>query len=322
MAAARGEVVGADDAGTALDAALAADMACRRELGDVAVLVERGKARQAADLAEAAGIEQPVDALAAGELAAVALAHHAGIGRAGRQPLVGDRLQGRDLVEHRRPAFVRRCRGTVLVAPAAGLITARIWLPSTASPTDSDANVATMPEQGAATEVSIFMALTTNSRSPAFTSAPSRALMSTIDPACGLSMASCPGGTGKGGRWGAPAPRPRPRLATCWSRNCSAPVFAFAGSIASASSVVRALPARNSGCARIARSWSPLVGTPTMWNSSSARRVRSTAESKQPEEPDWQISLASSGSNCGGGASRHSRRHRRARRGRTARDRR
>ena len=110
VAAARGEVVGADDAGTALDAALAADMACRRELGDVAVLVERGEARQAADLAEAAGIEQPVDALAAGELAAVALAHHAGIGRAGRQALVGDRLQGRDLVEHRRPAFVRRHR--------------------------------------------------------------------------------------------------------------------------------------------------------------------------------------------------------------------
>ena len=193
--------------------------------------------------------------------------------------------------------------GAALAAPAAGLITARIWLPSTASPTDRDANVATMPEQGAATEVSIFMALTTNSRSPAFTSAPSRALMSTIDPACGLSMASCPGGTGKGRAGGALAPRPRPRLATCWSRNCSAPVFALAGSIASASSVVRALPARNSGCARIARSWSPLVGTPTMWNSSSARRVRSTAESKQPEEPDWQISLASRGSNCGGGAS-------------------
>ena len=98
--------------------------------------------------------------------------------------------------------------GAALAAPAAGLITARIWLPSTASPTDSGANVATTPEQGAATEVSIFMALTTNSRSPAFTSAPSRALMSTIDPACGLSMASCPGGTGKGragGRAGAAA---------------------------------------------------------------------------------------------------------------------
>ena len=39
MPAARGEVVGADDAGAALEAALAADMAGRRELGDVAVLV-------------------------------------------------------------------------------------------------------------------------------------------------------------------------------------------------------------------------------------------------------------------------------------------
>ena len=110
MAAARGEVVGADDAGAALEAALAADMAGRREFGDVAVVVERGEARQAADLAEAAGIEQNVDALAAGELAAVALAHHAGIGRAGRQPPVGDRLQGRDLLEHRGPAVVRRHR--------------------------------------------------------------------------------------------------------------------------------------------------------------------------------------------------------------------
>src|SRR5215216_4891054 len=48
MTAARGEVVGADDAGAALDAALAADVARRRELGDVAVLIERGEARQAA----------------------------------------------------------------------------------------------------------------------------------------------------------------------------------------------------------------------------------------------------------------------------------
>jgi hypothetical protein len=50
--------------------------------------------------------------------------------------------------------------------------------------------VVTVPEQGVVTDVSIFMALTTNSRSPAFTSAPSRALMSTTEPACGLSMAS------------------------------------------------------------------------------------------------------------------------------------
>ena len=108
MAAARGEVVGADDAGPGVDAALAADMAGRREFGDVARLVERGEAREAADLAKAAGIQQDVDPLAAGELAAVALADHAGLARAGRQPLVGDRLQGGDLVQHRCPAFVRR----------------------------------------------------------------------------------------------------------------------------------------------------------------------------------------------------------------------
>ena len=113
MAAARGEVVGADDAGTTLDAALAADMAGRRELGDLAGVVEAREAREAADLAEAAAVEQHVDALAAGELVAVALAHHAGLARARGQALVRDRLQRGDLVEHRRPALVpghdRRC---------------------------------------------------------------------------------------------------------------------------------------------------------------------------------------------------------------------
>src|SRR4051794_34310807 len=73
VAAARGEVVGADDARPAFDAALAADMAGWRELEHLARVVVGGKAREAADLAEAAAVEQRVDAFAARELAAVAL---------------------------------------------------------------------------------------------------------------------------------------------------------------------------------------------------------------------------------------------------------
>ena len=278
-------------------------MARRRELGDVAVLVVRREAREAADLAEGAGIEQHVDALAAGELAAVALAHHAGIVRAGREALVGDRLQGRDLGQHRRPAFVCRHRrdglggagrrldhGEDLAAIDGVAHRQRRQRGDGAGAGRRDGGLhlhgADDEQQVARFHLGAFASLDVDDRSR----------MRAFD---GL----VPGRHRQGTGGGAPAPRPRPRLATCWSRNCSAPVFAFAGSIASASSVVRALPARNSGCARIARSWSPLVGTPTMWNSSSARRVRSTAESKQPEEPDWQISLASRGSNCGGGAS-------------------
>ena len=98
-----------------------------------------------------------------------------------------------------------------LAAPAAGLITARICPPSTVSPTASAASAVTTPAQGAWTDVSIFMALTTNSRSPAFTAAPSRALTSTTEPACGLSMASCPVGTGSGRPGGALAHRGRVR---------------------------------------------------------------------------------------------------------------
>jgi hypothetical protein len=49
MSAARGEVVGADDAGAALDAALAADVAGWRELGDL-VRPGRGDGRRRVDV--------------------------------------------------------------------------------------------------------------------------------------------------------------------------------------------------------------------------------------------------------------------------------
>ncbi len=53
--------------------------------GDPAVVVVAGEAGEAADLAEAAGVEQQVDPLAAGQLAAAALAHHARVLRVGRE---------------------------------------------------------------------------------------------------------------------------------------------------------------------------------------------------------------------------------------------
>jgi len=92
MAAARGEVVGADHAWPPLDPAPAADMVGRGEVGDAALLVIAGEPGQAADLAEAAVVEQKIDPLAAGELAAITLTHHAGIGRAGCEAGVGDGL--------------------------------------------------------------------------------------------------------------------------------------------------------------------------------------------------------------------------------------
>ncbi len=116
VAAAGGEVVGADDGGAPLDLAPAADVVGRREVGDGAVLVVGGEAGQAAHLAEAAGIEQQVDALAAGQLAAVALADDAGILGAGGEAGVGDVLQGRDLGHHRGPAVLAVGAGLARVA--------------------------------------------------------------------------------------------------------------------------------------------------------------------------------------------------------------
>ncbi len=108
MSAARGEVVCADDAWPAVDTSLPADMARRREFGDVARFVKGGETGQAADLAKAAAVEQRVDPFAAGEFVPIALADHAGLTGIRGQPLVGDRLERRNLVQHRRPALVHR----------------------------------------------------------------------------------------------------------------------------------------------------------------------------------------------------------------------
>ena len=80
MAAARGEIVSAYHGRPALDFAPAADMVGGREACDSSIVVIVREAREAADLAKAAGVEQQIDSLAAGQLAAIALADHARIG--------------------------------------------------------------------------------------------------------------------------------------------------------------------------------------------------------------------------------------------------
>src|SRR5262249_31126892 len=68
-----GEVVPADDDGTAVDATAAEDEVGRRQVGQGTVLVD-GLAGDGADLVERARVEEGVDALPNGELAAVVLA--------------------------------------------------------------------------------------------------------------------------------------------------------------------------------------------------------------------------------------------------------
>ena len=65
MTAARGKIVGADQRSPAFDLAPATDMIGRREARHPTVIVIIREARQAADLAKAAGIEQQSDSLAA-----------------------------------------------------------------------------------------------------------------------------------------------------------------------------------------------------------------------------------------------------------------
>src|SRR5690606_12889545 len=75
-AAADGEVVAGDDDGAAVDGAAADDAVGGRQADQLAVLVIGGTARDGADLAEAALVDQAVDALAHGEPAAIVLALH------------------------------------------------------------------------------------------------------------------------------------------------------------------------------------------------------------------------------------------------------
>ena len=106
MAAARGEIIGADDARPAGDPAFAANVVGRREVADVAAVVVGRETGETADLAKTALIEQQRDALAAVELATAALAHDAGFLRGDAQPGVRQALQRGHLGQQWRPAWV------------------------------------------------------------------------------------------------------------------------------------------------------------------------------------------------------------------------
>ena len=76
---------------------------------------------------------------------------------------------------------------------------ATIWPAETEPPTSTWTSSATTPAQGAVTAVSIFMALTTISVSPAATTAPGWVVSSTTAPAIGHSTPASPSRTSSEG---------------------------------------------------------------------------------------------------------------------------
>ncbi|MFT3855592.1 MAG: hypothetical protein QM733_23115 [Ilumatobacteraceae bacterium] len=186
-------------------------------------------------------------------------------------------------------------------ASSDGSITATISSPASDAPTARSATAITRPLHGAVTVLSIFIALTTTRPSPARTTSPAATRTSTIVPPIGLRAACCPVAAGSGGRAGAAVLGVAPTAAPAPPTSAATGLAASADrSGTSASSVVRASAWRTSGRARMPSSWARFVGRPAISSSSTARRARSTASATSPlrEVP---ITLASSGSNCGGG---------------------
>ena len=189
-----------------------------------------------------------------------------------------------------------------------------IWPAATVAPISAGLMSVTTPAQGAVIAVSIFMALTTISvvagldRGAGFhRELDDRARHRAFDAL--LAARHRRGWAMRAAQPTRRAPSLPPRSAVaCCSSSASEPEADACAAVGAASSgcsakrVVRASPARTAGCERIARSWRRLVGRPAMWNSSSARKVRSSAEASECVEFDLQMSLANIGSNCGGGA--------------------
>ena len=111
----------------AVDHGAAAEAVGRRHRDEAVVGVVLGAAGQGADLAERAGIDQPADALADGELALAMLA----IDLVGAAHLLGEILPPAQFVEFALPSLRRR-RATVVVlghpprSPAAASAAGRI----------------------------------------------------------------------------------------------------------------------------------------------------------------------------------------------------
>src|SRR5271170_3147204 len=106
MATARGETGGAYHDRPAIDLAPATDMVGGREARDPSILIIVREACEAADFAKAARVEDQIDSLTAGQLAARALAHHSRIGRTRCETVMRDLLQRLHVGEHSRPGIV------------------------------------------------------------------------------------------------------------------------------------------------------------------------------------------------------------------------
>ena len=316
MPAARGEIVGAYHDRPAVNLAPAADMVGGREARDPSIFVIVREAREAADLAKAAGVEQQIDSLAAGQLAARALADHARIGRLRREAAMRDRLQRLHVGEHWRP-------GIVAIAAWRGCVTVALSRSDRGDDLARRDNGADLggPDRGHDAgagcgdrgfhfhgaddhqrraglnrSAGLHRELDDRTRHWAFDALPRRSAR----PSCPMRSAHA----GQAERVLAAAEQPSPAVRAAPAEpeaEASAPVGA-ASSGYSEKKLVRASPARTAGCERTARSCRRLVGRPAMWNSSSARNVWSSADANECVEFDWQMSLANIGSNCGGGA--------------------
>ncbi len=113
-AAADREVVGLDDQAAAVGLALPDDHVRGHERLELAVLAVAADARQRARLVERAGVEQPLDPLAHGQLAGRVLALHARGAVGMRRGIAGERLAAAQLLElglpgHGRAACHSRC---------------------------------------------------------------------------------------------------------------------------------------------------------------------------------------------------------------------
>ena len=176
------EVVGADHRRAPLDLAEPADVVRRREIRDRPVLVVRCETGHAPHFAERALVQQEIDALAAGQLAARPLAHDSGVARPRRQPAVRQLLHGRHLTKLGSPGVLVTGRGSrdgrALVRRNHGNDLPRL----DTIPHFERLERREDPSTGCRHQGSIFIALTTSSASPAATRSPSRTRTSETNP--------------------------------------------------------------------------------------------------------------------------------------------
>src|SRR5262249_7249034 len=105
VAAPRGKIVRAHHHSAPMDLAPSADVVGGRETRDSPLFVIVGKAGQAPDFPEAAGVEPQIDALTAGQFAALALAYDTGVIGVRSKSAQRNLLQGAHVRQHRPPGI-------------------------------------------------------------------------------------------------------------------------------------------------------------------------------------------------------------------------